>query len=457
MKFFAWLLLIAPAAAQIVVNSSDLGIIAGLTERIGKIEARVFRGIPYATLNHNKTFTRWASPNLDVDLSTFPAWNPAYEFDGETFGAYVATEFSASCPNKLDSTDPSLCRTCSTRNGQPQYANSETGCLTLNIMRPTEEPLDFMPVFVYVHGGGGTIGSAEAYSKTSALVAKGAIVVTIQYRLGILGWFSSSALDEEEAIRSGGASGNQALKDVIGALKWVRAYIEDFGGDNSRVTVFGQSFGAAMLQLLLYSPLAAGTFDRMILESSGWDTTQNALSTSTTAQGKMYSAVTSALSCTDGDAAAQLACMRKGTWQDVLDLTGADRANISQAMAVIDFGSSTNPLFVSPALTMQPIDAITSGTFNQVPIIIGHNEKESRLGDYFAETTFANASAKYGATDTEEGKLTLRDFVAQYAANIRGVTDVESAVDELLSFYPITADGDFQLNYVRAPFQLKLN
>ena len=268
-------LLFAPAAAQIVVNSSDLGVIAGLTEKIGSIEARVFRGIPYATLKDKTsgTFTRWASPNLDVDLSTFPAWNPAYEYDGETFGAYVATEFSASCPNKLDSADPSLCRTCSTRNGDPTQTNSETDCLTLNIMRPTEEPLDFMPVFVYVHGGGGTVGSAEAYAKTSALVAKGAIVVTIQYRLGVLGWFSSSALDEEEAIRSGGASGNQALKDVIGALKWVRAYIEDFGGDNSRVTVFGQSFGAAMMQLLLYSPLAAGTFDRMIIESAGWDTT----------------------------------------------------------------------------------------------------------------------------------------------------------------------------------------
>jgi len=241
--------------AQIVVNSSALGMIVGTTDSIGSIEAEVFRGIPYASLIDEKTgnFARFSSPNLDVDLSAFANYNPAYTFGPNyTFPAYVAETFGPSCPNKLDSGTAPLCRTCSTRNGALVSAQDEENCLTLNLMRPTEAPFDFLPIFVFVHGGGGTVGSSASYANTSALVAKGAMVITIQYRLGLLGWFSSPALDAEEAIRSGGASGNQALKDVIGALAWVRKYAEDFGGDPSRITVFGQSFGAAMMQCVKF-------------------------------------------------------------------------------------------------------------------------------------------------------------------------------------------------------------
>jgi hypothetical protein len=182
----------------------------------------------------------------------------------------------------------------------------------------------------------------------------------------------------------------------------------------------------------------------MIIESSSWDTSDTAFKTSAYVQGDMYTKVITALSCTDGDGAAQLKCLREKSWEDVLDLTAA--ANISQTMAIID--SSASSLFTSPALTMQPIDAITKGDFNQVPVIIGHNEKESRLGTYFQGTAFETAKAVYGATDTPEGKKTLRDALVAYATkSIESTSDVESTVDSLLSFYPITADGDFTMNY----------
>jgi para-nitrobenzyl esterase len=118
---------------------------------------------------------------------------------------------------------------------------------------------------VYVHGGGGTIGSGKAYSNSSSLVHKGVVLVTINYRLGILGYLAHRLLSEEQ----GGISGNYQLMDMVQALKWVKAHIRGFGGDTDRVTVFGQSFGGSAMLHLMLSPKARGTYDSIISQSGG--------------------------------------------------------------------------------------------------------------------------------------------------------------------------------------------
>ena len=125
-----------------------------------------------------------------------------------------------------------------------------------------------------------------------------------------------------------------------------------------------------LYRYLLYSPLAQDAtgkalFDRMIIESSGWDTSASALATSASAQMNQLSSIYTSLACTTGDDTDKLACLRGKSWEDTLDLTAAN-ANVSQVMPVIDIAASVDPLFLRPALTGQPFDLITSGAFNKV-------------------------------------------------------------------------------------------
>ncbi|HEV8020925.1 MAG TPA: carboxylesterase family protein [Candidatus Lustribacter sp.] len=140
-------------------------------------------------------------------------------------------------------------------------------CLTVNVWRParnTDEPL---PVMVWFEGGSFmTVSGASARIDGAALARSGVIVVTVNYRVNIFGFLAHPLLTAESEH---GASSNYGLMDQIAALRWVRANISAFGGDATRVTVFGVSAGSASIALLLTSPLAAGLFDRAILHSPG--------------------------------------------------------------------------------------------------------------------------------------------------------------------------------------------
>ncbi|MGC4055277.1 MAG: carboxylesterase family protein [Paludibaculum sp.] len=138
-------------------------------------------------------------------------------------------------------------------------------CLYLNVWTPQWPAASSMPVMVWIHGGSNVIGSGgENGYDGAALARKGVVVVTINYRLGVLGFFAHPELTRESPHH---ASGNYGLLDQIAALRWVQANIAQFGGDPKRVTVFGESAGSINTGLLLCSPLAAGLFQRAILES----------------------------------------------------------------------------------------------------------------------------------------------------------------------------------------------
>jgi para-nitrobenzyl esterase len=142
-------------------------------------------------------------------------------------------------------------------------------CLFLNVWAPRKvaKPL---PVMVWIHGGGFRGGSGGS-SEGAPLASKGVVLVTLNYRLNVFGFFAHPALSAESAHR---ASGNQGLMDMVAALEWVRNNIASFGGDPMRVTIFGESAGGGAVAALMLVPQAKGLFHRAIAESPyvhGWD------------------------------------------------------------------------------------------------------------------------------------------------------------------------------------------
>lgn len=138
-------------------------------------------------------------------------------------------------------------------------------CLYLNVWTPAEKAGRKLPVLVWVYGGGFTSGgsSCKIYDG-EALAAKGVVVVSFNYRVGIFGFFSHPELSNESGI---GASGNYGLMDQIAALQWVKRNIASFGGDPANVTIAGQSAGSMSVNALVASPVAAGLFQKAIAQS----------------------------------------------------------------------------------------------------------------------------------------------------------------------------------------------
>ena len=148
----------------------------------------------------------------------------------------------------------------------PGATRLEEDCLYLNVWSAAG-PDERVPVMVWIHGGGLFVGdgSTAAYDG-AALARRGVVVVTINYRLGALGYLAHPLLREESAH---GASGNYGLLDQIEALRWVQRNIAAFGGDPDRVTIFGESAGSWSVNYLMATPLAAGLFAGAIGQSGG--------------------------------------------------------------------------------------------------------------------------------------------------------------------------------------------
>ena len=171
-------------------------------------------------------------------------------------------------------------RTAATATG-PQLPPMDEDCLFLNVWTPNLEAE--LPVLVWIHGGGNVNGwSFEPNYRGAALAAKGVVVVSIQYRLGVFGFLAHPALSAES---SAGSSGNYGILDQIEALHWVQRHIQGFGGDPNNVTLFGESAGAGNIAYLLLSPLTEGLFQRAISQSGGWPAEQRRTLAENEAQG----------------------------------------------------------------------------------------------------------------------------------------------------------------------------
>ncbi|VEB98143.1 Para-nitrobenzyl esterase [Cedecea lapagei] len=199
----------------------------------------VYRGIPFAAPPTGNL--RWRAPQPPE------SWQ----------GVRAAETFAPACWQSLE-----YCKAVG--GGDPGQFSED--CLYLNIWTPARRDNKPLPVMVWLHGGGYTIGagSLPPYDG-AALAARGVVLVTINYRLGHLGFFAHPALDAENPE---GPVHNFALLDQIAALKWVQQNIAAFGGDAANVTLFGESAGARSVLSLLASPLASGLFHKGIIQSA---------------------------------------------------------------------------------------------------------------------------------------------------------------------------------------------
>ena len=213
----------------------DSGLVRGAASR-GNASIRVFRGVPFAAPPVGPL--RWRAPA------------PVVPWDG-------VRDALASAPPCAQVERP----------GQPGSAVlGGEDCLYLNLWT-SADPGDRLPVLVWIHGGGMRRGNASEPARDgAALAARGLVVVSVAYRLGALGFFAHPLLSAESEHHS---SGTYGLLDQIAALQWIARNIEAFGGDPSRVTIFGQSGGARIVQYLQATSLARGLFHRAIAHSSG--------------------------------------------------------------------------------------------------------------------------------------------------------------------------------------------
>jgi para-nitrobenzyl esterase len=143
--------------------------------------------------------------------------------------------------------------------------NGSEDCLYLNVWRPATQEKD-LPVYFWIHGGGNSVGSASDANIYGNRLAANAnmVVVTINYRLGPMGWFIHECLEDDDPVNS---SGNYGTLDIIEALKWVKKNIKEFGGNPGNVTIAGESAGGTNVLSLLISPIAKGLFHKAISQS----------------------------------------------------------------------------------------------------------------------------------------------------------------------------------------------
>ena len=241
---------------QVRIETGALAGVVGTTQPA----VRVFKGIPYAAppLGNN----RWRAPQ------------PAAKWDG----VRNADAFGAPCAAGAPFAGRGGARGGAARGAAPGQAPAAAAppreparsedCLYLNVWTSATSANDKRPVMLWIYGGGFTGGSGGmAWYDGENLAAKGPVIVTINYRLGSLGFFAHPDL-AKEAGHSG--SGDYGMMDAVAALQWVKRNIAAFGGDPNKVTVAGESAGAIMVGALVGSPQAKGLFTRAIAESGGW-------------------------------------------------------------------------------------------------------------------------------------------------------------------------------------------
>jgi len=277
---------------------------------------------------------------------------------------------------------------------QFEFGGEVTGtedCLALNVFAPRDAAR--LPVMVFIHGGGNSMGSAAFYDGARLAEENRVVVVTIQYRLGVLGWFAHEAL-RADAASPEEASGNFATLDMIRALAWVRDHIAAFGGDPSRVTLFGESAGGVNVFSLLLSPAAQGLFHRAITQSGFAATFSMAQAENRTDDPEPGESGSSAevllrLLEQDGSASDRVSAKRAadamGQAETAAYLRGKSARELLDTFARPDEGFGG--IYVAPFALRDghvipdedPLERFARGAHNQVPVVLGTNRDEHKL------------------------------------------------------------------------------
>jgi len=313
---------------------------------VGQLDGklRVFKGIPYALPPVGQA--RWKPP------SPMPRWAEVRK----------ATEFGPAC-NQPTSSIP----TVYSRDPLPMSED----CLTLNVWAPADA--HSAPVFFWIYGGALTSGSSrESLYDGARLAARGIVVVSINYRLGVLGWLAHPELSAESP---NGVSGNYGLLDQIEGLRWVRQNIRAFGGDASNVTIAGESAGALSVMYLMVAPAARGLFSKAIAESAYM------ISTPELKQRRYGS------DSAEGSGARLCVALHK---PDLAALRAVDAQALTDAAPAAGFGPWG--AIDGKTLPRQLVDVFDRGEQAPAPLLAGFNSGEIRSLRALAPRPAANAS-----------------------------------------------------------------
>lgn len=328
-----FLLICGLAQAQSLYLHSPQGPLrGGVNEALG---VGYFLGIPYAQAE------RWKAP--------LPAsgWTAVRE----------ARHFGNACPQRGVFT---------TRLGGYLPPQSED-CLNLNVWMPlAAPPAGGWPVMLWIHGGSFTGGgSGEPVYDGSRLAAGGAVVVSLNYRLGPLGWLALPALQAEDPQ---GSVGNYGLLDQLEALRWVQRNIRAFGGNPQNVTVFGQSAGGMSVCDLLASPKSGGLIHKAIVMSGGCTFVRKLEEDFT-----FGAEWAQAMGCPDAD----LACLRQVPLSQMYPPEGSVLANIVQRVETGGFERSPwKPHLDGVVLDKVPLQALKEGRAAGIPLLAGGTQQE---------------------------------------------------------------------------------
>jgi para-nitrobenzyl esterase len=432
------MLLVQPASPQHVDTKGPLVHLAnGTLEGTMSGEIAVFKGIPFAQPPVGPL--RWRPPQPNAPWS----------------GIRDATKPSRPCMQSLQGVD-SFIEPLAAAYGvtySPQQLDPSEDCLYLNVWTPQLQPGVHLPVMVWLHGGSNRVGSGtEPGYDGASLASRGVIVVTTNYRLGVMGFFAHPELTAESPQHS---SGNYGLLDQIEALRWVKQNIAQFGGDPENVTLFGESAGSVDATTLMASPLAASLFRRVIAESGpafGLGPSQNLARMELLggAVGKEAG----------GQPGSQLAVLRK--------LPAAQIAQIQSNLIASRFkGYDPNASIADGwVLPQSPASAFALGKIQQVDLLAGLNARE-----FSAFRIGAAAAAKKSPQPANKPSVTeqLKQFadvarplygdwtniaVATYAVQIlfHGAPAVDQASNDIVAACPIGAEAALTTNTGRRVF-----
>jgi para-nitrobenzyl esterase len=331
----------------------DSGLLKGTTGT--SPEVRLFAGIPFAAPPTGEN--RWKAPQ------------PVASWDG----VRDATTLAPRCMQGGGGPP---------REGAPPPPPTSEDCLYLNVWTTAESANAKRPVMVWVYGGGftGGAGSEPRYNGEN-LAKKGAVVVTLNYRLGGFGFYANPDLSRESGRN---ASGNYGLMDALAALEWVQRNIEVFGGDPDNVTAFGESAGGILITALLASPRAEGLIDRVIAQSGAWTSPPGGTGLANT----LARAEETGAAAAKELGAASLADLRAKPAEDIL-------RGLRSAGIVVD----------GYVLPEDPARVFAAGRQLEVDVLAGSNKDEGTFfqfgGPQTAERFTGTANRRFGTHATE--------------------------------------------------------
>src|SRR5580704_9560015 len=351
-----------------------------------------FRGIPYARPPIGDL--RWQPPQPPL------SWQ----------GVREASQPGSACTQRTSGLIPffaPMAQAYGSNFDQPPIASSED-CLYLDVWVPEWPVKRALPVMVWLHGGSNTVGSgAQSTYDGVSLTRHGVLLVTLNYRLGVMGFFSHPELTAESPHHS---SGNYGLLDQLAALTWVKQNIAQFGGDPNNVTLFGESAGAIDAAQLMTSPLAAGLFKRVISESGPAFGSGQTLS-----QAEAFGSAVSALA--PGNAqSTPLEKLRALPATEVEALVLKAKEHLPT-----DITAATADGWVLP---MSPQQAFLTGSIQKVDLLIGLNGRELSA---FRLAAAAAAKSSGGASNVAES-AGLKKFAQAARPYFGSWTDAAIAV-----------------------------